>query len=881
MHIVKSKIVILTAIIIAVLYACSTEKNSLLSRSYHGLNAHYNGYFNANDLIRTSIETYRTNKVENYYTLLEIDPVPDEDEVIALYPALDTAIAKCMKVIRNHSMPSNDRPALKKEEHNKWIDENWTTIGIASYYRRDYENAMKSFNYVRKFYSNDPSLFIGELWMAKTFIGQGNLSKAKLHLDNLDKAILDEESRNEDKKFLSGLKKTKKGEEEKAKFPKEIRFDLEKTKADLALRRGETKDAIKYLEESLKFAKKGASEARVHFILGQLYEQEGDKVNAKNHYNAVIKGNAPYSMSFNSRLKRSLMGGGDKMRKELNKMLHDAKNAEFKDQIYYAFAELEFDAGNESKGIEYLTLSAFYSTINKRQKAMAYEKLGNLSFAKRQYVVAQKYYDSCVVVIPEDYPNAQGIRNKATNLKNLVVAVETAHYEDSVQRIALLSESDREEFLKDLIKRIKEEEEQRKIREAQKLRELQKNLNVATGDASGSKWYWNNEKSKAEGYDEFRRLWGTRENEDDWRRAEKTPVGIVDSEIPDSVIVEEIVKTNEDTLTIEYLSANLPFTDSAVNESNKRLVSALFSAGIIYKDQLNESKLAEKQFNAIIDKNIESDFNLPAAFQLYRMFEGQNEAEANKYKNYILNNYPNSDYANYIRDPNYFIKKKEREAEDEKEYVTVLDRYERGLYYPVILKANDVIAKEKENKYRAKYMLLKALSIGKQMEIKDSLVPVLNMVIAEYPQTPEAVRAQEMLDIIKNGYSENVPFDNTDDSPFKYSEGKHYIIVFLEPKENSNSAKVKVVDFHREFFSRDNLKVSSRIYGKETSFILIEDFETEMKASQYISVYKKTRKHLMDLQNAKILMISNENMKVLLQSQNLEEYEKFYEKYYE
>ena len=64
-------------------------------------------------------------------------------------------------------MPSNDRPAKKKEEHNRWIDENWTTIGIASFYRRDYEGAMKSFEYVRKFYKNDPSLFVGQLWMAK------------------------------------------------------------------------------------------------------------------------------------------------------------------------------------------------------------------------------------------------------------------------------------------------------------------------------------------------------------------------------------------------------------------------------------------------------------------------------------------------------------------------------------------------------------------------------------------------------------------------------------------------------------------------------------------------------------------------------------------
>ena len=176
--------IVLTVALITV--ACSTEKNTVINRNFHSLNAHYNGYFNAVELLDQSIYTYRSSRQEDYYTLLPIDPLPDETEVSGMYPAIDTAIAKCKKVIRDHSMPGNDKPAKKKEEHNKWIDENWTTIGRASFYRRDYEGAMKSFLYVRKFYSNDPSLYVGELWMAKTNISTGDLTDAKFNLDNLD-----------------------------------------------------------------------------------------------------------------------------------------------------------------------------------------------------------------------------------------------------------------------------------------------------------------------------------------------------------------------------------------------------------------------------------------------------------------------------------------------------------------------------------------------------------------------------------------------------------------------------------------------------------------------------------------------------------------------
>ena len=861
--------------------ACSTEKNTAINRAYHGLNAHYNGYFNAKELIRQSMNTYVSSRQEDYYSLLPIDPLPNQDEVIGMYPAIDTAISKCKKVIVNHSMPSNDRPALKKEEHNKWIDENWTTIGIASFYRRDYDNALKSFEFVKKFYSNDPSLYIGELWMAKTHIEQGKLTKAKFNLDNLDKALAAEQSSSKDQEKKSKLpssKKKKDKKEEIAKFPKSIRFDFEKTKAYLAIQKQEYPAAIAYLEESLKHARFDDNTSRVHFVLGQLYTDQGDKVKAAEHYTKVIKGKAGYNMSFNARLKRAFLGDGPKVKKELTKMLRDAKNAEFKDQIYYAMADIELKEGNEAKGIEYLTQCAFYSTKNARQKGMAYERLGDMSFSKKNYVSAQKYYDSCATVIPEDYPNGESIKNKAFNLSKLVVAVERAQYEDSVQRIAAMSESDREDFLKDLIKKIKEEEARRKQREAERLRELQENENLFVQEGSGSKWYWNNAKTRSQGYEEFKKLWGQRDNEDDWRRSEKTPRINIEN-IDDPEAVDSLVVKDEDTLTVENLMRWLPLNDSLLAISNKRLLEAYYNAGIIYKDQLNEGKLAETQFGSVLKKNIENPHNLLSAYQLYIMKQGS--ADQDVHKNYILNNYPNSDYANYIRDPDYFVKKKERDALAEQEYVTVLDRYGRGLYYPVLTRANQVMLEEKDNKYRSKYMLLQAMCTGQLNENKQDMLPTLEAVVAEYPESMEATRAKEMIDIIKNGYSADIDINFENKSAFEYVDNeKLRVIIFLEENVTSNSAKTKISDFHREFFSRDNLKVSSKIYGDNQSVIIVDEFDNESKANEYIRVYKKTRKHLLDLQNAKILMITSENMKTLFQKKNLAEYEVFYEEYY-
>lgn len=860
--------------LIALITACSTEKNTLLSRSYHSLNAHYNGYFNATELINQSMETYKSSRNEDYYSLLPINPVPDDEEVVGMYPAIDTAVSKCKKVIRDHSMPSNDRPSRKKEEHNTWIDENWTMIGIASYYRRDYEGAMKSFEFVRKFYSNDPSLYVGELWMAKTNIAEGNLTDAKFNLDNLDKAITDEESR-------KGEKKPKNKKDRIAKFPKKIRFDLEKTKAELAIARENNSDAAQFLEEALKQARWGNRKdvPRVHYILGQLYEEQGNKAEAERHYTKVVKnGNAPFEMSFNARLRRTFLGGGDKVKKSLQKMLKDQKNAEFKDQIYYALADIELREGNEDKGVHYLTLSAFYSTTNTRQKGMSYERLGDMRFAKRDYVKAQKYYDSCATVINDDYPNAEGIRNKAEKLSDLVVAVETAMYEDSVQRIAAMPDGDREKHLAMLVKKIEKEEQERKEREAQRLLELQENQSLFVQAGNGSKWYWNNARARSDGFDEFRRQWGQRENEDDWRRSTKTVIGGFGE--GDSTLVNDSLVVEEPELSVESLAANLPLTDSALVESNKRLMEAYFNAGVIYKDQLNETELAVTQFNEVLGRDFEDPHLLLSAFQMYKIYEEQDPTEASKHKSYILNNYPTSDYANYLRDPDYFIKKKERDALAEQEYVKVLNRYNRGIYYPVLSKANTVIKEEKDNVYRPKYMLLKALVLGQMNNKKDSLVPVLEALITEYPETDESAKAQEMLNIIENGYSENIEVEFGNKYPFDYDDRAELtVIVILDAGVSSNSAKTRISDFQREFFSRDRLKVNSKVLG-ENGVVLIDDFEKESDASRYISVYKRTRKYLLNLQEAKIMMITKENLKVLFQKQNLAEYEKFYEEYY-
>src|SRR5690554_7966576 len=86
-----------------------------------------------------------------------------------------------------------------------------------------------------------------------------------------------------------------------------------------------------------------------------------------------------------------------------------------------------------------------------------------------------------------------------------------------------MSEGDQEKFLKDVIKQLQKEEQERKEREAiraEQLRKLQQTY-AEQNQKPGSKWYFTNPKAMQEGVEDFKRIWGQRENEDYWRLTNK------------------------------------------------------------------------------------------------------------------------------------------------------------------------------------------------------------------------------------------------------------------------------------------------------------------------------------------------------------------------
>ena len=883
-------LVVLTCILVVV--SCSTENNAYINRKYHGITAKYNGYFNANELLKTSLESYRTNAKENYYEILPIEQLPNEKEFQAFLPAIDTAISKCSKVIRNHCMPSMEFGGGKKVEHNPWIDENWNTIGKAFYLKHDYELSQRNFEYVQRLFVNDKSYYIASMWIIKSLIATNKFNEAKEKLIELDIIVEKQKKEKEANKtnFIGKITKVFAKKEKNATkllpdFTKRLEVELALLKGSLYIQTSEYSLAIEHLEKAIKSSKKKAEKTRIHFILGQLYARTKNNELAKKHFSKVVSSpHAPFEMQFNARINRAYLGKDEKIKKELQKMLRDDKNTEFRDQLYYALAKLLLQENNRAEAIVSLHKSTYYSTVNKRQQAISYEELGNLSYQVKDYIKAQKYYDSCANVMPENYPNNEDIRKKASKLKNLVIAVETVAKEDSLLRLAQMDEKSRKNYIEKVIKNIKSNAEKKQREEAARIRDIQaKQLAAEQNDPSGNKWYWNNVKSKADGVSEFKKNWGNRENEDDWRRSDKIVVAANTTDTTKSKTTTNTISTidkDKDTLNLENLLADIPLTKSLQDSSLERLMVAQYEAGLIYKELLGEYKLATERFSDIINRNYKSDYKLLAAYQLYKIYEGKDNGKMQTQKTYILQNYPNSDYANYLKDQNFFSKKKEEERKAEGVYIKVLENYRAKNYNEVITACTQVIQNEPTNVYLSKYMLLNAMTQASNTEDKKSIEPLLIELIQKFPGTDEANKAAELLEILKKGVTTSTKVDFNKESIYKYVENQTlWIMVLLEPNSDSNAAKNKISLFNDEEYVGKEITVSSKLFDENQSIVVLKSF-THTDAEEYLDNFKSNKTSLEEYANLPIYLISQENLKVLFETHKLEEYKTFYTEYF-
>ena len=888
---------------LVLLSSCSTEKDAALNVGYHNMTARYNGYFNARVLIEEALESYRSTTSEDYTKILPLDLYPSKEDVPTIQEVSEEAQEKCETVIQRHSMPSSNTRS-KDVENCRWIDDNWFVIGQIHYLRHEYVKAVDIFKFISEspMYVDQERVHEARLWLAKTYIAQGKFPEAKRILAQVEidmsaaeapKEKKQKVSRRTKKRLRRQAKKDKKnGVKKPAPFPKQLKDEYELTMAEFYIAQKNYKKAIPHLEKGIELTRKKKKKARYKFVLAQIYQELGQGEQAAFYFGEVFKSNAPYEMRFQAQIQKALSAtsGGNEIRKELTKMLKDPKNEEYKDQIYYALAEMEMNDGNKELAIQYYHQSVFYSIKNDRQKGISYLRLADIHFEDKDYLAAQKYYDSCVQVLPEEYENYEKIKGKAEGLEDLVFHYETYVFEDSVQQKAQMPPEELEAYLEQQIKDMQEAERKRKEEEERRLRDQQnrlKNSNINSG--SGSKWYFYNNKVSSSGFNDFRALWGQRPLEDDWRRSTKTSFSF-DPDNPDSDSTDlNDLAQDSDSLTVEMLMADLPLTPELMDSSNNRLMNSLYMLGIIYKEQLKQDKEAIKYFELVVNRGIEHKKVLPSLYQLYLLYKKSGNAKANSYKETIFKDYPDSEIAMILQDPDYLKKKQEKEMEELKEYSEVLENYRYQRYNRVIQKCNDVIANDTANVYLNKYYLLKAFSIGKSRPGNTPLVrEPLEKLYAISPTSEEGVQAKEYLDKLDKGLDIVKPDTaqvEIPSSPYIFDEKVDHYFVLIVPQDAGNIKPIeyRLSNFNSQFHKSKKLKNKTVPLGTD-QLIVVQVFTEKRFADDYTESFgSDTVKPTLGkmAEEYEHFLISAPNFIELIKANDLQDYLDFYKENYQ
>ena len=136
--------------------------------------------------------------------------------------------------------------------------------------------------------------------------------------------------------------------------------------------------------------------------------------------------------------------------------------------------------------------------------------------------------------------------------------------------------------------------------------------------------------------------------------------------------------------------------------------------GLIYKEQFNQNKIAAYKFEDLLQFEPAEKYVLPSKYYLYKIYSESNDLRAQKYKDDIVANYPDSKYTQLILNPNEALSSEGDDSSPENVYKQTYYAYQDGNYQEVITQSELAISKYSNETILPKFELLKAYAIGKK-----------------------------------------------------------------------------------------------------------------------------------------------------------------------
>lgn len=671
----KSYILIAVVALVALLASCSTEKNTSRSRWWHSFNARYNTYYNGSvAYIDASLEKENGNK-DNFTEMIPMYTVGNKKSRELGKANYDKAIEKCEKAIKLHSITKRpewtksrrkterDIEWLSRKEYNPFLWKAWMLMGRSQFFQGAFDEAASTFSYMCRLYATQPAIYgRARAWLAKSYIEQDWLYDAEDVIRNMQRDSIHWRAQKE--------------------------WDF--TYADYYIHTGDYDKAIPYLKKSIDHEMRKKQKARLCFLLGQLYAATGKNAEAYKAFKSVVRKNPPYELEFNARIAMTEVMGASQAKKmvgKLKRMAASDKNKDYLDQVYYAIGNIYLAQKDTMNAISNYEKGNKKATRSGIEKGVLLLKLGDLYWQQEKFSDAQRCYGEAIGLLDKDRKDYEQLSARSKVLDELVPYTDAIHLQDSLQALAKMSEKDRNAAIDRVIAELKRQEKEQKRLEDEKNAQQTMQRNGAMGNRNNTNrnntaqtqqnnrqnavWYFYNAMAVQQGKQAFEKLWGKRENTDNWQRVNKTVVGNLNGdadmelteEQKDSIAKAELAQDSLEQLKDsaqndphkrEYYLAQIPFTEDQVATSNLAIMDGLYNSGVIFKDKLDNLDLSKKQFTRLETQYPDFEQKADMYYHLFLLYSrlGQHNVAAG-YVEKLKAEYPENQWTILLTDP-YF-----------------------------------------------------------------------------------------------------------------------------------------------------------------------------------------------------------------------------------
>lgn len=759
---------LLAAVLLAAT-GCSTQKNTAKTRWWHSFKARYNTYYNGTlAYIDGSLEKENGNK-DNFTEMLPLYTVGNKQSREIGKGNFEKAIEKCQKTIKLHSIkkrPVWDKKRRKTEKDIEWLSRReynpflwkaWMLMGRSQFYKGAFDEAASTFAYMGRLYQTQPAIYAkSRAWLAKCYLEEGWLYDAEDVVRNMERDSIHWSARKE--------------------------WDY--TYADYYIHTGDYAKAIPYLRKVIKHEMRRKQRAREWYLMGQLQAALGNKAEAMRAYKRVIRQNPPYEVEFNARIAMTeVMSGGQwkKMVSRLKRMAASDKNKEYLDQVYYAIGNIYLAQNDTAKAISAYERGAAKATRSGIEKGVLLLKLGDIYWEMERYNDAQRCYGEAIGLLDKERKDYEELSHRSKVLDQLVPYTDAVHLQDSLQTLAKMDEKDRNAAIDRTIAELKrkEKEERDRLAEQNAQETMQQNgggnnmqqqnnrQQNNTNQQNNGLWYFYNATAVSQGKSAFQKMWGKRENVDNWQRVNKTVVNFggnqEETELSeaqlDSIARQEAIEDSlaqiadsaqNDPHKREYYLAQIPFTEDQIEASNKIIEDGLFNAGVIFKDKLNNLPLSEKQLTRLTSQYPDFEKMADAYYHMYLLYMRKGETDvAEGYVERLKKEYPESEWTTLLSDP-YFVENAKLGVHMEDSlYASTYDAFKAARYAEVSGNVRISDSRFPLGANRDKFVFIGGLSKLNEGDAEGCLED-MNTVVKKWPQSGVA----EMAGMIVKGVSE-------------------------------------------------------------------------------------------------------------------------------